>query len=77
MSESITMNSPTERPLKKILVAFWSTHPRRFIGWRFATARKIGRRYVVSQDADDWGSHRRVSPIEALANGCLNYTEYR
>lgn len=62
------MDSPTERRTKKIIVSLWSRFG--FIGWRLATARKIGRHYVVDEGATDWSTGRRlISPIEAHAKG--------
>lgn len=65
--DAVTMDSPAERHTKKIIVSLWSRSG--FVGWRLATARKIGRRYVVTEDAVSWGGKPRMSPLEAFAKG--------
>jgi hypothetical protein len=49
MNDEITMDSPTERRRKLILVSLWSR--RGLVGWRLVTARKVGREYLVDEKA--------------------------
>lgn len=62
MSDTITMDSPTERLTKQILVSLWSR--RGLVGWRLVTARKIGRYYEVDEKAF-YGMPPRVSVFHA------------
>lgn len=49
MSDTVTMDSPTERQTKQILVSLWSR--RGLVGWRLVTAHKVGRHYEVDEKA--------------------------
>jgi hypothetical protein len=58
----ISMESATERPVKKIIVSLWSRSG--LVGWRLVDARKQGRHYIVNQKALE-NMPPMKSPLEA------------